>query len=687
MKCNIIPKEISWLSFNERVLQEASDYSNPLFERIKFLGIYSNNLDEFFRVRVATLKRLNQLGSKAKKILGYEPSNILKKIQETVIDQQYFFEKTYRSILSELSKHNIILVNEQHLNEKHKQFVQEYFFNKLRQHIMPVMIDQINEFPPLEDDMVYLAVTIILQEKKSRYINALIKIPSDVLQRFVILPEINNKKYLIFIDDIIRFGLPYIFYMFNFKEINAYTIKVTRDAELDVTDDISESYINNVERGLQKRKEGDPVRFIYDENMPSYLLKLLMKKMNLQNDDAIISGERYHNFKDLLTLPDFGMKELSKISYSPLQHPFIEPGKSIIRSIVKNDILLYFPYYSFNYFINLLREASIDPKIKSIKVTLYRLANNSNVVSALINAVRNGKHVTALLELQARFDEEANIKYGSELRKEGVKVLYGVPGLKVHAKLCLIERTEGRNNEYIACVGTGNFNESTAKLYIDSMLMTADRKITKEVIKVFEFFTRTYQKEQFYHLFVSPFNSRQKLNKLIVTEIENAKKGVPAYIHLKLNNLVDNEIIALLYKAEKAGVEIKLNIRGMFSMKIDSESKIEAIGIVDNYLEHSRFFIFCNGGDEKYFLSSADLMTRNIDRRIEVVCPVYSKQIQQQIRLIFDISFKENAKARILDEKLLNNFRKVKKKDKIFRSQVMLYQALDEFHKTINSKC
>lgn len=683
MKNNIIPKEISWLSFNERVLQEASNYSNPLFERIKFLGIYSNNLDEFFRVRVATLKRLNQLGSKAKKILGYEPSNILKKIQETVINQQYFFEKTYRSILSELSKHNIILVNEKHLNEKHKQFVQDYFLNKLRQHIMPVMIDQINEFPPLEDDMVYLAVSIKIEENKIRHINALIKIPSDVLQRFVILPEINNKKYLIFIDDIIRFGLPYIFYMFNFKEINAYTIKVTRDAELDITDDISESYINNVERGLQKRKEGDPVRFIYDENIPSYLLKLLMKKMNLKNDDAIIPGERYHNFKDLLTLPDFGIKELTKISYSPLQHPFIEPGKSIFQSIVRNDVLLYYPYYSFNYFIDLLREASIDPKVKSIKITLYRLANNSNVISALLNAVRNGKHVTALLELQARFDEEANIKYGSELREEGVKVLYGVPGLKVHAKLCLIERTDGRNNEFIVCVGTGNFNESTAKLYIDAMLMTADRKITKEVVKIFDFFSRTYQKEQFYHLFVSPFNSRQKLNKLITNEIENAKKGLPAFIHLKLNNLVDNEIIDLLYKAEKAGVEVKLNIRGMFSMKIDNNTHIKAIGILDNYLEHSRFFIFCNNNDEKYFLSSADLMTRNIDRRIEVVCPIYSKQIQKQIRLIFETSFKENVKARILDEKLSNNFIKLNKKTKEYRSQFELYSVLNQFHKNL----
>lgn len=682
MKQSITPKEISWLSFNERVLQEAADLTNPLFERIKFLGIYSNNLDEFFRVRVATLKRLTQLGTKATKIIGYDPTVVLRKIQEIVITQQFYFDRTYRSILSELAKHKIVLINESQLNDKHKEFVQDYFLNKLRPYIMPVMIDQLDEIPPLEDDMVYLAISLRFEDKKKRPINSLIKIPSNVLPRFVVLPEIKNTKYIIFLDDIIRFGLPNIFYMFNPNEINAYTIKVTRDAELDITDDISESYINNVVRGLQKRKEGDPVRFIFDESMPSYLLKLLMKKMHFKHDDTIIPGERYHNFKDLLTLPDFGMKELSKNTFVPIQHPLIIPGKSIIESILKNDILLYFPYHSFNYFIDLLREASIDPKVKSIKITLYRLANNSNVISALINAARNGKQVTALLELQARFDEEANIKYGNILREEGVRVLYGVPGLKVHAKLCLIERTEGRDSTYIACIGTGNFNESTARLYTDTMIMTADRKITKEITKIIDFFNRTYQKEQFYHLFVSPFNTRQKLNKLITTEIENAQKGLPSFIHLKLNNLVDVEIINLLSQAAKAGVEIRLNIRGMFSLKNEQNSKIKAIGVVDNYLEHSRIFIFCNGGDEKYFISSADLMTRNIDRRIEIVCPIYSKNIQQQLRLIFDNCFKENVKARLLDDKLSNKLIQIKKNEKPYRSQFELYNVLEQFHKT-----
>lgn len=683
MKKSIIPKEISWLSFNERVLQEAADLSNPLFNRIKFLGIYSNNLDEFFRVRVATLKRINQLGKKAVDLLSYDPSLILKKIQETVIKQQSYFEKTYKAILEELNKLGIVVINETQLNEEQKEFVQNYFQNKVRPHIMPVMIDQLDEMPVLDDDMVYLAVCLRFNDKKRRHVFALIKIPSNTLPRFIILPEANNNKYIIFLDDIIRFGLFNIFYMFSPKEICAYTIKVTRDAELDITDDISESYINNVTRGLQKRKEGDPVRFIYDENMPSPLLKLLMKKLNLKNDDTIIPGERYHNFKDLLNLPSFGIKELSANNNKPLHHPLIKHGKSIIQSVIKNDILLYFPYHSFDYFIDLLREASIDPKVKSIKITLYRLACNSNVISALINAARNGKQVTALLELQARFDEEANIKYGSTLRDEGVKVLYGVPGLKVHTKLCLIERINNRTTSHLACIGTGNFNESTAKVYIDAMLLTSDKKITKEVLKIFDFFSRTYQKEQFYHLVVSPFNSRQKITRLIINEIANAKKGLPAYIHLKLNNIVDDEIVKLIYKAANSGVKIKLNVRGMISLKPDNYPNIQAIGLVDNYLEHTRFFIFCNGGEPKYFLSSADLMTRNLDRRIEVICPIYDKSLQEQIRLIFDTSWKENIKARILDNKLSNTFKTKNKCDIAFRSQIELYDLLDKFHKHI----
>ncbi len=679
MKKSIIPKEISWLSFNERVLQEAADLSNPLFDRIKFLGIYSNNLDEFFRVRVATLKRLTQLGKKAIQLLGYDPLIILKKIQETVINQQFYFEKTYRSILQELLKHGVVIINEHQLNQEQQEFVQNYFLNKVRPHIMPVMLDQLDEMPVLEDDMVYLAICLKFHDKKKKTVNSFIKIPSHALPRFVVLPEAGNKKYIIFLDDIIRYGLYNIFYMFAPDEISAYTVKVTRDAELDITDDISESYINKVVRGIQKRKEGDPVRFIYDENMPSQLLKILMKKMNLKNDDTIIPGERYHNFKDLLNLPDIGINRLTVNTFKPLSHPNIQPGKSTIQSIFKNDILLYFPYHSFNSFIDLLREASIDPKVKSIKITLYRLAYFSNVISALINAARNGKHVTALLEIQARFDEEANIKFGNILREEGVRVLYGVPGLKVHAKLCLIERTEGRSSAHIACIGNGNFNESTARVYTDGMLLTADRKITNEVIKIFDFFNRTYQKEQFYHLLVSPFNSRQKLTRLITNEIANIKKGQPAFIHLKLNNLVDNEIVNLLYKAARAGVEIKLNVRGMFSMKPEKCPKIKAIGIVDNYLEHSRFFIFCNGGDPKYYISSADFMTRNLDRRIEIICPIYDKFIQQQIRLIFDTSWSENVKARILDDRLLNNFKKINNDEKPFRSQFELYKILENF--------
>lgn len=675
-----IPKEISWLSFNERVLQEAADKSNTLPQRIKFLGIYSNNLDEFFRVRIASVKRLAFLGKKAVGILQYDPAMILRQIQEIVIRQQSVFNSTYKEIVAELSKHDIIFINESQLTNGQKTFVKNYFINNVRLHIMPVMLDDIDVMPPLEDDGVYLAVCLkINREKSKKNIYSLVKIPSNVLGRFVLLPSYGGKKHIIFLDDVIRFGLNYIFYMFSPSEINAYTIKVTRDADFDIADDISESYINKVVKGLQKRKEGEPSRFIYDRNMPANLLKLLLNKINIKQNDTIIPGERYHNFKDLLKLSDILLDKFGSMPVLNLQHPYIQPEKSIINSIFKNDVLLYFPCHSFNYFIDLLREASIDSKVKSIKITLYRLALFSNVVNALINAARNGKKVTALLEIQARFDEEANIRYGNSLREEGVNVLYGVPGLKVHAKLCLIEYSSKKEQSSIACIGNGNFNENTAKVYIDGMLLTSDKRITNEVNKIFNFLKITYKTEQFFHLAVSPFNSRQKIVKLITNEIANARKGMPAYIHLKLNNLVDEEIIRLLYRASNEGVEIKLNVRGMFSMLPEKYTNIQAIGIVDNLLEHSRIFIFCNNGDEKCFLSSADLMTRNLDRRIEVICPLYDKKIKKQARLIFDTSWNENIKARILDNNLSNKYKIRNTAKPGFRSQIELYKVLNEF--------
>lgn len=643
------PKEVSWLWFNERLLQEAEDESVPLAERFRFLGIYSNNLDEYFRVRVATLKRLSTLGSKSVKVLGYDAAGTLKEVQDIVLAQSRRFDKIFSQLIRKLSKKGIRFVNEKQLSMEQAEWVADYFHKEVRTRLMPFMIEEgSGRLPDLKDDGIYFAICLTKNgSRKKRY--SLLEIPSMVLPRFVSLPQCNKKNCLIFLDDIIRYGLKELFFIFDFDEVSAYTIKLTKDAELDIADDISESYIENVLRSLQQRKKGTPVRFIYDHEMPDDLLKLVTKKLNLGKDDVMISGSRYHNLKDLMGLQKLNHPDFYFAPVSNVDHPDLEHGKSILSIIRKKDVMLFFPYHSFDYIIDLLREASIDPFVSSIQITLYRLARNSSVINALLNAVRNGKKVTTVLELQARFDEEANIYWGNRLHEEGVKVIYGVPGLKVHSKLCLITRERDGSVQRYACVGTGNFNEETAKVYTDHILITSDKKITNEVFKVFNFFNANYKKDNFYHLVLSPFYLRNKISLLIDNEIKNAVAGKKAFIYLKLNNLTDNEIIEHLYKASAAGVDIRLIIRGMISVvpgiKGISEN-IRAAGIVDRYLEHTRFMIFCNDGNEECYISSADLMTRNIDRRIEVTCPVRDPLLKQQLREIFRIQWRDNVKAR-----------------------------------------
>lgn len=676
MSKTYIPKEISWLSFNERVLQEAENKDVPLIERFKFLGIYSNNLDEYFRVRVATLKRLSQFGGKSKNILGYSPGATLKKIQEIVVTQNTKFEKIYSDLIKELDKHKIHIINEKQLNTEQLEFLKNYFHKKVRTRLMPFLIEKDSDLPNLTDDAIYLA--IILQKKetlKKRY--ALLEIPTDVLPRFVLLPDNGEEKYIIFIDDIIRSGLKEIFFIFDFNEFSAYTIKLTKDAELEIVDDISESYIDKLSHSLQQRKYGSPVRFIYDREMPDDLLKTLTKKLSFGPNDVIIPADRYHNFKDFMHFPNLGRKKFYYESLPPIPHRDIQPGKSILSAIKKKDIMLFFPYHPFDYFIDLLREASIDPFVTSIQITLYRLARNSSVINALLNAVRNGKNITTVVELQARFDEEANILWGNKLMEEGVKVIYGVPGLKVHSKLCLITRVKNDVTQRYAAIGTGNFNEDTAKIYTDHLLLTTEKKITNEVFKAFNFFNVNYKKDNFYHLVLSPFFLRNKIILLIENEIKNAMAGKKAFIYLKLNNLTDREIIDYLYEAGNAGVTVRLIIRGMISLvpglKNISEN-IKGIGIVDRFLEHTRFMIFCNGGNEECYISSADLMTRNIEHRIEVTCPVFDKSIKNEMKQIFEIQWGDNVKARKLDASLSNEF--VKSGKKPVRSQTEVYNFL-----------
>lgn len=672
------PKEISWLSFNERVLQEAENKDVPLHERFKFMGIYSNNLDEYFRVRVATLKRLTSLGAKSKLLLGYNPVTTLKKINEIVIEQNEKFEKNYNNLLKELEQHNIFIINEKELDDEQSAFVTDYFHREVRTRLMPFLIEKNSVVPNLTDDAIYFAIYLRNSKTdKKRY--SLLEIPTNILPRFIRLPDRDDNKYIIFLDDVIRFGLKDIFFIFDIDDISAYTIKLTKDAELEIVDAITESYVDKLWKGLQDRKKGSPVRFIYDRNMPSDMLKIIAKKLNFGKDDVVVAGNRYHNFKDFMKFPKIGPESFFIKPLPAIPHRDVPVGKSILTAIKKKDILLFYPYNPFDHFIDLLREASIDPFVTSIQITLYRVATNSSVINALLNAVRNGKRVTTVVELRARFDEEANINWGNILIEAGVKVIYGVPGLKVHSKLCLITREKNQVTERYAAVGTGNFNEDTARIYTDHMLLTANKKITNEVFKAFNFFNINYRKDNFYHLVLSPFFLRNKINLLIENEIKNAKLGKKAYIYMKLNNLTDTEVINNLYEASSAGVKIRLIVRGMFSLVPgvkDVSENIKAISIVDRFLEHTRFLIFCNGdtNEELVYITSADMMPRNLDHRIEVTCPIFDQTLRKELMEEFEIQWNDGVKARVLDVNLSNEF--VDSKKKTLHSQIEMYNYI-----------
>ncbi len=674
-KMKFINREISWLSFNERVLQEANDPSVPLIERIRFLGIFSNNRDEFFRVRVATLERLNDLGKSGKSHLGYDPEDVLSQIQEIVLNQERTFGKIYRYLRKELEKHEIYIIAEDKLNTEQGEFVKSYFEREVRGTLVPIMISKKQDLPKLKDNAIYLAVKLNTKDKKQP-IYSIIEIPSLVLPRFLVLPNSEGKKYVMLLDDILRYNLEQIYHIFEFTSFEAYTFKITRDAELDIDDDLSTSWIEKLASSLKERKTGAPVRFVYDEAMPEDLLKILLNKLGVKNMDHLSPGARYHNFKDFMDFPNVGAKNLRNKKLPPSKHAFLESSKSILDAILKKDILLSYPYQSFSYIIDLLREAAIDPKVTRIQINLYRVAKRSKIINALINAVRNGKEVNVVLELTARFDEENNIKWSRKLQDEGVRIIHGVPGLKVHSKLILIDKKSKNGKvQQIAHIGTGNFHEGTANLYGDYSLLTSDSKIASEVGKLFEFFEVNYKRTLYRHLVVSPFNVRRRLNLLINNEIRNAKNGKKAKIILKLNNLVDELLIKKLYEASNAGVKIKLIIRGICSLVPDVKGQsenIEAYSIVDRFLEHARVMVFHNSGDSVYLLGSADWMTRNLDKRVEVLVPVYDKSIQEEIQLMLDMQMKDNVKRRLIDKKLSNKY--VHDDGPEFRSQIEQYK-------------
>lgn len=672
-------KEVSWLSFNSRLLQEAADPTVPLLERLRFLGIFSSNLDEFFRVRVATLKRLERLGKKANKLIGHDPKKVLKQINDIVVEQQATFESIYEILLHELEQVGISIVDETELTEDQTKFVRDYFEHQVRPKLIPIMLDQVEDLPGIDDESIYLAVALRASAGDRRPKYALIKIPTDVLPRFVQIPGAGKEKFVILLDDVIRTCLVDLFSTLNVTRAEAYTLKVTRDAELDIEDDISESFIRKVSKSLEKRKAAMAVRFVYDGSMPDAMWRYLLRKFQLQRGDSdLLPGGRYHNFKDFVSFPDIGGAELRYRKQNPLAHKDLVGKRSILQEIEKRDVLLHYPYQSFDYIIDMLREASIDPEVTSIKVTLYRVARRSNIVNALINAAKNGKAVTAVVELQARFDEKANIKWADRLQREGVRVIHGVPGLKVHAKLLLITRQANGKTKRFASIGTGNLNESTARQYSDHSLLTADPRLTGEIEKVFEFIETNFKTSKFKHLLVSPFNSRAKLTTLINREIKNAKKGEAAYIIVKINNLTDTKVISKLYDASEAGVDVVLMVRGMFSPVIGVKGMsehIEATGLIDRYLEHSRILAFCNGGDARYYLSSADLMPRNLDRRVEVAFPIYDEAVRSELEYFLDLHRRDSVRARLLTGKLKNRYRELPSGRKV-RAQDAVYNWL-----------
>ncbi len=668
-------RDLSWLAFNHRVLQEAADPTVPLYERIKFLAIWSSNLDEFFRVRVASLRAFQRLKKKTQKKFDVEPDKLLKRLLKAVTMQQEEFGAIFRGqIKRELSKQGIFLMREEELTEPQKYFVLSYFLEHVRPFVEPFFLSEDKEPPFLENKTLYLAIRLrrkIVTDKKEPEQYAVVAIP-PALPRFLLLPHENEHHYVMFLDDVIRMCRGGIFP--NHEVEAAYSIKLTRDAELYIEDEFVGDLLDKVKKALGKRSEGLPSRFLYDSEIPTKMLSLLKNLFKL-NDDDMVNGGRYHNFSDFFSFPNPKAPNLTYEALPPIALKGLVEN-SVFGKVSGGDILLHYPYHSYDAVIRFLEEAANDPDVLAIKITLYRLARNSEVARQLIRAAQNGKQVTAFIEVKARFDEESNIHWAEEMEKAGAKVLYSIPNLKVHAKLCLVTRNEWGSERQYAYLSTGNFNESAARLYTDFGFFTADERLTMEVEKVFEILFREKHKAKFEHLLVPPFTMRQNIEALIRNEMKNSKKGKPASIIAKMNSLEDPTMIEKLYEASNAGVRLSLIIRGICCLipgiKGMSEN-IEVISIVDRFLEHARIFIFHNDGDELFYLSSADWMKRNLDRRIEVGFPIYNKKIQGQLRSVLEFQLRDNVKARVINKKLDNRIRAGNAEEKI-RSQYESYE-------------
>lgn len=673
-----LPKELSWLSFNQRVLQEAADESNPLIERIRFLGIYSSNLDEFYKVQFANLKKYVLIEQEQAQATS-NAKHLLRQVNQKVIQLELQFDQLYNELLLEMARNQIFLINERQLTTYQETWIKNYYKQNLRQYITPILLDSHTELIQfLKDDHAYLAVEIICKDNISY---ALLELPTDNAPRFVLLPsEVSTKnKSIIFLDNILRYCLADIFKVFfDAVELNAYSININRDAEYELNTEL-DSLLELMSQGLKQRLTAQPVRFTYQKDMPKALFELLINKLRLTEQDAMPGG-RYPNFKDLANFPDLGVKNLLNKRLPSLAYNRFKKFRNAFATIKDRDVLLYYPYYSFGHVLEIMRQASFDPAVTHIRMNIYRVAKDSRFIHAAINAANNGKKVTVVVELQARFDEEANIKWAKRLIRSGIKVIYSQPKLKIHAKLFLIDRKEDDRIVRYAHIGSGNFNEKTARIYTDFSLLTADPAITDEVIKVFNFIENPFKPVTFHHLLVSPQNTRLRFHEFIEREINNAKAGKPSGIYLKLNAITDKEMINQLYKASCAGVKIRMIVRGTCILvpQIPNLSEnIYVTSIVDQYLEHARVYIFENDGNKDTYISSADWMPRNLDNRIEVGVKIFDLTLKSTIHNIFNIQCNDNVKARIIDKDNMNNYVQRGNKKKV-RAQRAIYDYLKQ---------
>ncbi|WP_149980524.1 polyphosphate kinase 1 [Pseudoalteromonas rhizosphaerae] len=684
---NYFAPELSWLSFNDRVLQEAKDKNNPIIERIRFLGIFSNNLDEFFRVRVADVKRrilLNKLPD-----TNFDEDEILlTQIQQKVLQLGKKFNVIHQQILDDLNTHNIHVDRPEQLSEFHINWLKIFFHDNVLQHISPIMLDENKDFSDhINDTMTYLFVEMF--NDKSHY--AMLEVPTDRVPRFVILPPEKTRRHktIVMLDDIILFFLSDVFSsFFSFTEIQGYAIKLTRDAEYNLDDELEEGILDKMSKGLKQRIYAEPVRLVYDQAMPEPMLKVMKKRLGVTHHDALIPGGRYRNFRDFIGFPNVGRQYLENKSLPALQSTAFNNHASVFAAISQQDILLYYPYHTFNHLLEYVRQAAFDPRVTQIKVNIYRVASKSRLISSLINAAKNGKKVTVMVELKARFDEQNNIEWAKVLSGAGIKVIFGIPALKVHSKLCIIHRREKGQIVKYAHIGTGNFHEKTAKIYTDFSLFTKHQGICDESDSVFKFIESSYKPFMFEHLMISPVNARQLLLGLIHQEITHVENGHAGKITLKINNLVDKELVDCLYLAARSGVKIRIIVRGMCSLVPglnNFSDNIRVISIVDRFLEHPRVMIFGNNGDEKVYISSADWMTRNLDHRVEVGVPIYDEKLKQLIVDVLELQFKDRTKARIIDSEQKNHYVRRGNRKKI-RSQIAIYDHLKKWEGNYNNE-